>query len=796
MECTQPGCPGKIVDGYCDYCGMPPGAAPISRQKPNSLYRPATYYAEPPKPAKAEPIKQRPPAARLGIKTGDCPQPGCRGQIVDGYCNVCGQPPIVKKMPNVLGTQLSLAASSAELGQVLIGSALAGANSTKKPLSAITNSRTRIGAGITTVPPAPPLDPEKAILSDPVVPESRRVCAACGCPVGRSTGEEKGSTFGECAKCGAHFDFRPPIKAGDLVAGQYHIVGCLAYGGMGWIYLAKDKNVSDRWVVLKGLLNVSDADAAASAKSEGEFLAQVEHPMIVEIYNFVEHEGARYIVMEYVPGRSITQLLKARRAANGGQLDPLPIDWGLAYLIEIAPAFSYLHSRGLLYCDFKPDNLIQVGDSLKLIDLGSVRRIDDDSSAIFGTVGYQAPEVGDDGCSVASDIYTLGRSLLVMCADFSGFQTEYVSTLPPAHKLSQFDRNESCYRLVARACAPRPEDRFQSAEAFQLQALGVLREVAGRAFGGAALTSATSTLFTTPSLIAEEDVDWQSLPQLRADLHDPMREWLTTLAPHDPRARMSALKDAEKRTGAVILAQIEIALQLNDPKLVSQLIAELQRLDPWDWRAAWMQGVAEVSAKRWYNAIAPFNTVYAQLPGELAPKFALALACERAEQPQIAEQLFAICAATDASYVPASAFALARLRAARGDEEGTLNALAMVPPTSRGYGQARRTRAKMLLAKGDSIKDLAAAFDSVEVSGLGPLDTAKFKVSILEKALAYVERNGPQPLIRIGGQPAIQRNIRPQLEQAYRTLALWTPDTNQRNQLLTKADQRRRWSLF
>ncbi len=70
----------------------------------------------------------------------------------------------------------------------------------------------------------------------------------------------------------------------------------------------------------------------------------------------------------------------------------LPVDQALAYVIEVLPAFAHLHDLGLLYCDFKPDNIIQVGDEVKLIDLGGVRRVDDEDSAIFGTVGYQAPE--------------------------------------------------------------------------------------------------------------------------------------------------------------------------------------------------------------------------------------------------------------------------------------------------------------------------------------------------------------------------------------------------------------------
>ncbi len=227
-----------------------------------------------------------------------------------------------------------------------------------------------------------------------MVPEDKRTCSKCGNDIGRGRDGKPGRTEGFCAQCGQEFSFTPKLQPGDVVGGQYEVAGALAHGGLGWIYLARDRNVSNRWVVLKGLLNSGDPDALAAAIAEQQFLAQVEHPLIVEIYNFVTHEGAGYIVMEYVGGTSLKQILKQRMQANNDAYDPLPVDQALAYILEILPAFQYLHDLGLVYCDFKPDNLIQVGDALKLIDLGGVRRIDDEDSAIYGTVGYQAPEVG------------------------------------------------------------------------------------------------------------------------------------------------------------------------------------------------------------------------------------------------------------------------------------------------------------------------------------------------------------------------------------------------------------------
>ncbi len=112
-----------------------------------------------------------------------------------------------------------------------------------------------------------------------------------------------GGPRGSARSAARQFSFTPKLKPGDLVGGQYEVAGAIAHGGLGWIYLARDRNVSDRWVVLKGLLNSGDPDALAAAIAEQRFLAQVEHPLIVEIYNFVTHEGAGYIVMEYVGGR-------------------------------------------------------------------------------------------------------------------------------------------------------------------------------------------------------------------------------------------------------------------------------------------------------------------------------------------------------------------------------------------------------------------------------------------------------------------------------------------------------------
>src|SRR6202011_2008420 len=246
-------------------------------------------------------------------------------------------------------------------------------------------------------------------------------------------------------ECGHPYSFAPKLRAGDVVAGQYDVVGCLAHGGLGWIYLARDRNVSDRWVVLKGLLDSGDVDAMEAAVAERRFLAEVEHPNIVKIFNFVQHEESGYIVMEYVGGTSLKELLAAHREAEGSP--PRPPGQAIAYMLEILPALGYLHHTGLLFCDFKLDNVIQTQHSLKLIDLGAVYRMDEPTSAVFGTVGYQAPEIASAGPSVPSDLFTIARTLAVLCIDFRGYQSTYRFTLPPQDSVELFQRYDSLYRL-------------------------------------------------------------------------------------------------------------------------------------------------------------------------------------------------------------------------------------------------------------------------------------------------------------------------------------------------------------
>nr|BFE77470.1 hypothetical protein GCM10020093_000710 [Planobispora longispora] len=315
------------------------------------------------------------------------------------------------------------------------------------------------------MPPVVYRDPMAVVLQDPQVPEEKRFCAKpdCARPVGRSRNGRPGRTEGFCPHDGTRFSFTPKLREGDLVSGQYEVKGCLAHGGLGWIYLAADRNLDGRWVVLKGLLNTADAEALAVAEAERRFLTGVDHSNIVKIFNFVRHREpgaeagrmAGYLVMEYVGGESLHDQLR-RRLRESGNTEALPLRQAIPYALEILRAFAYLHDRGMLYCDLKPANVIQVGRELKLIDLGAVRMASDQDSPIYGTVGYQAPEIASAGPSVASDLYTVGRTLAVLSFPFSPVRGGAEAPLPALGELPPAVGYESFHRFLRRATDPSP----------------------------------------------------------------------------------------------------------------------------------------------------------------------------------------------------------------------------------------------------------------------------------------------------------------------------------------------------
>ncbi len=745
MRCAQPGCTGSVVDGYCDVCGLAASSAASAAGSP------------------------LPPP---GVPVPDTPAAPGGGPVDPG------------------GGSSRSASVTNRLGQVPLGSArtVTGSRPTRRLGG---RSSARLGAGLTEIPAVAVLDPRQALMDPPVVAEEKRFCSVCQAAVGRSREGSPGRTKGFCPKCRTPFDFDPKLAPGTMLGGQYEIVGCLAHGGMGWIHLARDRNVNDRWVVVKGLLNSGDPDAFRAAVAEKQFLAEVEHPIIVEIHNFVAApDGASYIVMEYVGGQSLNNLLKARMQANGGRFDPIPVDQALAYMIEVLPALSYLHGLGLLYCDFKPANVIQVGDGIKLIDLGGVRRIDDDQSPIYGTVGFQAPEVPADGPSVASDVHTVARTLAVLVFEFKGYQSRFVDSLPGPDEVPLFAEHDSLYRLLLRATAPRPADRFQSAEELRQQMLGVLREVTA-ATGGTVTRSVPSMVFSTPTASGDQ-LEWHELPHLVADPEDPNAGWLQSITTDDPAQRAALLAGPPQPSAMVSIERAYALLALGDPHGARVAAEEVLTADPWDWRGVWLQGLVALATGDLSHAVGAFNTVYGTLPGELAPKLALAAACESSGELDVADRLYSVCARTDAAYVAPALFGRARVATRAGRTTDALAALDAIPPTSRAFGESRRRRATILATVPDgrrSLQTLDAAASELAQATVEPTERAALRIEILSAALSEVLEHGSVPGATVGGVSADEPHLRAGLERAYRDAASLQPDRAARVALVDEANR-------
>ncbi|MDQ2727641.1 MAG: serine/threonine-protein kinase PknG [Actinomycetota bacterium] len=730
-----------------------------------------------------------------------CERPGCTGQIEEGFCNLCGMAPVAVPASGRTGAAPPGRAGTTGAPAATTGSAVSsrgtgtsGSRGTHRRTTSVSSgTRGSLGAGLVDVPPVPYRDPATVVMANPEVPERKRFCGSCAKEVGRGRGGKQGRPEGFCPHCGQPFSFAPKLHPGTTVAGQYRVVGCLAFGGLGWIYLAQDRNVSDRWVVLKGLLDSGDPSAMAAAIVERRFLAQVEHPNIVRIYNFVTHAGAGYIVMEYVGGQSLKELRQAHHDQTG---QALPLAQAIAYILECLPALGYLHSRDLLYCDFKPDNVIQSEEQLRLIDLGGVRGIDDDDSDLYGTVGYQAPEVPEAGASVSSDLYTVARTLAVLTFDFRGFADpgRFAASVPPADQVEVLARYQAFERFLRKATHLDPDARFETAGEMADQLVGVLCQVI--AIDGGRPRATPSRMFTAELLTDPTGPAWRDLPAPRVDATDGAAGLLAGLAAAPPEQLVAALKVATPTTETRFqLARAHIEQGEFDE--AERLLVALRADDEADWRADWWEGVLALAAGRPQDATTRFTAAATELPGELAPVLALGFAAEQtASDPLGAAPAYSLVAATDPGYAGA-AFGLSRVRLAIGDRSAAAAAVAAVPSSSAFFAAAQATRVRMLLSPlGDQppgSDDVNAAAGVLEVLTTDNATRLALTRDLLAAALPLVTTGvmGPAATATLGGAPRTETGIRTALERTLRALARLAATDAERIELVDQANAAR-----
>jgi serine/threonine protein kinase len=267
----------------------------------------------------------------------------------------------------------------------------------------------------------------------------------------------------------------PSAVKGRVYGNRYEIDLHIARGGMAEVYRARDRLLG-RPVALKVLFPELSVDRSfvERFRREAQAAANLSHPNIVPVFDWGEDAGAYYIVMEFVDGQPLSAILRSS--------GPLPPERSVPIATDVASALAYAHRRGVVHRDVKPGNILITEDStVKVTDFGIARAVNADESltqtgAVMGTATYFSPEqaqgIGVDG---RSDIYSLGVVMFEMATGrppFTGespvaIASKHVRELPPLPHEINPQVPPQLERIIMKAMAKLPEDRYQSAAELQ-----------------------------------------------------------------------------------------------------------------------------------------------------------------------------------------------------------------------------------------------------------------------------------------------------------------------------------------
>jgi serine/threonine-protein kinase PknG len=472
-------------------------------------------------------------------------------------------------------------------------------------------------------------------------------------------------------------------------------------------------------------------------------------------------------------------------------------------MLAVLPAMAYLHDRGLIYCDFKPDNVIHEGDGVKLIDLGGVRRWDDPDAAIFGTIGYQATEVPRTGPTVASDLYTVGRALAVLILDWPDWTRGDVDKLPDRAAHDVLVEHDCLWRFLQRACAPDPADRFLDADEMADALHGVLSQVAAATDGRP--RPRTSGRYSPPRPRLD-GLSWQALPSPLLPNHPRIANRVAGVADGDPHVVVSMVAEDEALSWADIAAVARAQCELGDFAAADSVVDQLDENAPEaaEFRAvidnvrSYLHGVSALAAGDGARAVRFFDDAYASAPGEAACALALAAALvasgDRTRLEEAAD-LYEQVALADPSWVAALA-GLAGALTTLGRHSDAAKVLTAVPSVHPLRAQALTLACRAMEDGPYDLEVAAAAAERVRADQPGMRDAAEAELAaaLYTAALAALSRG--EPVADIGDVPAQRAALARGAEEALLDMAAATADSRRRHALLDDAARTRPWSLW
>ncbi|MGW5214276.1 tetratricopeptide repeat protein [Streptomyces sp. NPDC004051] len=599
-----------------------------------------------------------------------------------------------------------------------------------------------------SLPAREPRPAEERLVRPEAPLRIRMDCSSPGCGISFVPPYTEGPVpiKGFCPVCGERYSYRPELAEGDMLRDQYRIMGPIAHGGQGWVYLAEDTHLGDV-VAVKGLLNRYEHDGARLADVERRNLVAIRHPRIVQIRDFVARSDdtgritGGYIVMDDVGDGTLAKVVEdVRRGAS-----VLDIEHVAAYGCQILEAFVHLHADGervFVYGDMKPSNVVHHRDGVKVIDLGGMREQGQSQPPAHVTAGYTAPETETSAVpTVAHDLHTVGATL----RELARWAVAEVPGLGAA----------SFHRVVDRAVRPSPYRRFTDAREMGGQLRGALREI--RALRGKSDPPEPSDYFrpstrllgarlgTVPGIEHWLDRPRRDryeppvapaldlgaptpteiaacLPVPRPYPGDPQTARFEVSSGYDP-GQLLEQEDEKPRSVEIHLHNVRVLLDRNTGEDLDRAQEELDTADSIPgppavrrWRLEWHRALLALRSadldddpRQVVEARRHFTRVHLELPGEYAPKLALAYCAERlgddTAEPT-ARELYEVVFARNPAHGGA-ALGLARLALRARDRRAAVEVLGRVRQGTLDHTVARiaslRIRAARLPGDGDPL---------------------------------------------------------------------------------------------